>query len=465
MQRVNALVLIGRLATGAAVAAATAGCAPPHVTPAAAPNPHPNTTFTPLSREDVFAARLQAMAAADTYVTIVSQATDEVRARTKRPEVVDWAMEQRINTAMAAYTNATGFNGYVALLDMMVLSSLKVWAVEGHWIPDLLHEEGKSLLEAYKRGERDVWDRGAKVLSKKQLDEMRELIAEWRENNPKQYYVGWIRFADFASSLKLAGRLSSKQATGSVLGLLYLDPLAGLDPVTRELQEYRALSERLNFLFNRLPIVLGWQVDLALRRASTEPELVRLVDNTGKFADNSKRVADATTRFSAAIVKFPQDLSAERKAAIEQIDTATTRQVKSALDQSFAGIAEQRQAIVRDLEGRESRLDATLEKARGVVERAREAGRSLNESTSQTIAAARESARGTLDLAFVLAVAFVFATLALLLLYRIAVTRLVLRKRAVARLEATSTRATDGVPRPAELRPTGPTTLTAYGDD
>lgn len=452
MDRVkDALVLIACLAVAAAGLTAGAGCKS-HAARAgadAAPQhqQHKPSSFTPLSRDDIFAARMQAMAAADTYVTVTSQANDELRARTKRPEVADWAMTQRVTTALAAYTNATGFNGYVGLLDMMVLASLKVAAVEGHWNPELLHDEGKPLLEAYKRAERDVWDRGAKVLSKQQLDEMRELIDRWRKDNPQQYYVGWVRFADFANTVHLAGS-SSNRAAGSVFGLLYLDPLAGLDPVTREVQEFRALSERLNYFLNRMPIVVGWQVDLAVSRATNDPQVVRFIDNTGKFTDNTKRFADATTRFSAAIVKFPQDLSAERKAAIEQIDAATTRQVKSALDQSFEHITRQREALFLDADGRQARLDATLEKVRGVVARAGEAGESLNARTSETIAAARDSARSTLDRAFVLSVAFVFVTLGLLLAYRVAVVRLALRRSPQGGTEAASltTAGADGVP-------------------
>lgn len=382
----------------------------------AAPRQPKGTSFSAATRGDVFAARLQAMAGADTYVAIVAQATDELRTHTKRDDVVEWAMEQRIAAALASFTNATEPNGYVALLDMMVFATLKRTALEEHWIPTLLHDEGAGLLDAYRRGEQDVWSHGAKSLTQKQLAELRQIIEQWRAANPTQYYVGYVRFTDFANAMHISVGSSQAKSKGSVFGLLFLDPLAGLDPVARELQEYRALSERLTFFLNRLPIVVAWQADLAVYRATSGPQVSRFVENTSKFAD-------ATTRFSDAIVKFPQDMSAERTAAIAQLDAATTRQVKSALDQSFAGIEQQRVGLLKDLESHEQRLDATVGKVRGIVERADAAGKSINAETTRTIDAAEASARRTVRMALTAAGALVLGTLLALLLYRLAVKR------------------------------------------
>ena len=121
--------------------------------------------------------------------------------------------------------------------------------------------------------------------------------------------------------------------------------------------------------------------------------------------------------------KFPQDLTAERTAAIEQLEAATTRQVKAALDQAFAGVSEQRVALTKDLEAHENRLDATVDKVGGVVERAREAGGSFKSATGETVKAAEQSSRRILTYAFQLAVAFVCITLVALLMYRLTVRR------------------------------------------
>src|SRR5688500_19061594 len=59
------------------------------------------SAFTFTTPESLAAARTQAMSAADTYVSIVAQAADELRARTKRSDVAEWAMQQRILLALA----------------------------------------------------------------------------------------------------------------------------------------------------------------------------------------------------------------------------------------------------------------------------------------------------------------------------------------------------------------------------
>jgi hypothetical protein len=441
------MTLVGRLAAAVACAAAAAvgGCAPGKP---AALQPAKETAFKSISKEMMVAARVQSMAAADTYLTVLVQANDELRDHSVRPEVQEWAMEQRVATGMAVFTNATGGNDFGGMLDMMVLSTLKRRALEEHWIPTLLHEEGLPLLAAARRGERDVWDAGAKVLTEAQLAELRATIDEWVRANPQQYYVSHIRFTDFASAMKVSANTPRARSPGSVFGLLYLDPLAGLDPVAREMQQYRALSERVLYLANRLPVVLAWRLELAVYRTANGPQVVKFVDNTSKFADATSSFAGATTRFTDAVVRFPQDLTAERTAAIrqldaatarqvesavKQLDAATARQVKSALDQAFAGVTGQREAIVRDLDAQASRAQAVVGDVRRVVERADEAGRSVNAATGQTIGAAEQSARRTLRYAFALAVALVLVTLLSLLCYRFAAGRLAPRSAAAVK--------------------------------
>lgn len=385
------------------------------------------SSFVSITAVKMTQARAEAMSAADTYTTMIAQASDELRQRTKREEVIEWALQQRIATATACFTNATGPNAFVGLLDMLVYTTLKREAMEKHWIPTLLHEEGAPVLDALRRGEKAVWDQGARVLSDAQLRELRDVIRQWQEENPTQYYVSHIRFTDFANSMRITSSASQLKMPTSVFGLLYVDPLAGLDPVAKELQEYRWLTERLVFTVNRMPMILSWQVELASRHITSGPEIERFVNDTSRFADSTGRFADATTRFADAVVKFPQHLTTERTAAIEQLNVATTQQVKSGLDQAFAGIAEQREAMMRDVEAQESRVRAIVGDVRGVVERADEAGRSLNTATSQTISSTEQSARRTLTHAFLLAGLLIVGSLLALLLYRIALKRWVLQ--------------------------------------
>ena len=156
------------------------------------------------SRVETTTVKFRALAAgaADTYATAIAQATDQLRKTTTRPEVVDWAWQTKINTALASFTNATGPNDAVCLLDMVLFATLKRQALEDYWIPNLLHEEGKPVLEVYRRAEADVWEAAAQGLTPEQLTEFRGLIDRWRSEHPGQYYVSHVRFADMAAALK-----------------------------------------------------------------------------------------------------------------------------------------------------------------------------------------------------------------------------------------------------------------------
>jgi len=417
--------LAGRLAAALLCAAAAAGC---HMPPLHASNAaREGSAFVSADAANFAAARAEAMATADTYMTVVAQATDELGKKTKRPELAEWAHQQRLATAVASFTNATAPNGFVGLLDMLVLARLKRAALEEHWIPTLLHDEGEPVLAAFRRGEEQVWVAGGKVLSRAQLDELRAIIEQWKRDNPTQYYVSHIRVTDFANSMRIGSNSPQLKIPSSVFGLLYADPLAGLDPVAKEMAEYRALTERIVYLVNRMPVVLTWSIDLSGDRLTSGPQVMQFVESTS-------RISEATKGLAEAFARMPKDLAAERTAAVEQLDKATTQQVKGAVDQWFAGVAGQREAlardvaaereaIVRDLAAQETRMRAVVADVRGVVERADEAGRSINTATSQTIGTTEQATRRTITHAAVLALVFVIGTALTLLAYRLAVKR------------------------------------------
>jgi len=352
--------------------------------------------------------RVEAMAAADGYVTTVAQAFDDLRARTKRAEVARWALENKIATATAVFTNATQAGDGSALLDMLVYATLKRHAVEDHWLPKLLGpEEGAGVLDAHRRGERDVWARGEKMLTRKQLDELMALIDDWRRDHPTQYYVSHVRLADIASAQNLTRGSPQLKVPGSVFSLLYMDPLSGLDPVAAELHSYRALTERMMFLVQRMPLILGAQVERATADATSTPEVIRFLggvdnfnDKVARFTDITERFTGVTRRFTEVAAGYPKHVSTERAAAIEQASAAVAAERAAAIKQAAAAVAAERKAILADLEAQDSRLRRITDDVKGVLARADQAGVSINAATTQTVTAAEQSTRRTLDRAF-----------------------------------------------------------------
>ncbi len=320
----------------------------------------------------------EVMSFADTYTTFTTQALDDLQKSTNRPEVADWALENKIATTLVVYTNVTGPNEVTNLFDMLVYVDLKSSAVENHWIPLLLHNEGQGILTASRKGDALAWEMAAQALTPDQIAELHKLIDQWRADNPDQYYVSHIRFSEFAAARRIARSSSKAKQPSSLFSLLYLDPMANLDPVAQELQSYRELAERLTFLVERMPMVIGWETELVARRVIAAPQIKDFVTNTGKFAD-------ATSRFVDVTAKYPQDLSAERQAAVTQIADEVTKQ-RLALDQ--------------DLDQQSGRLGKLVAQANDLVDQIDKTGASINAATTATVLTSEQASRRTLDLAF-----------------------------------------------------------------
>ena len=424
--------LLTLLLSAAVAVAAAAGCKSSAKNgdgkPASAVSAHRAREFADATGAEM---RIEAMAAADGYVTTLAQAFDELRAGTKRPEVARWAVENKIATATAAFTNATEAGDGSALLDMLVYATLKRQAVENHWVPKLIGaEEGAGVLEAHRRGERDVWRRGEKMLTRKQLDELKSLIEQWRRDHPTQYYVSHVRISDIAAAQNLTRGSPQLKVPGSVFSLLYMDPLSGLDPVAAELHSYRELTERMMFLVQRMPLVFGAQFERATHDATNTPEVLRFLDGIDKFnggveqfTTHTGRFSDATSRFADVAAGYPKQLSTERAAAIEQASAAVATERAAAIDQAAAAVAAERKAILVELEAQDSRLRRITDDVKSVLARADQAGVSINAATTQTVTAAEQSTRRTLDRAFWLTL-----TLILVLLVGIPASAIVYRR-------------------------------------
>jgi hypothetical protein len=378
-----------------------------------------------------------AMISADGYINDTFQALDALATKTKDPELSLWAQSQCVGIGYACITNATGPNDAGSMLDMMVYSRLKRYAMADHWVPDLLHEQdGKPVLQAFQTADDQVWADAAKVLTAPQVQQMQTLIDQWRATHPGQYYVADVRFTDFEVVNQINKNSAQLKLPGNIFGLLYLDPFSGLDPVAAELKSYRDLTERMMYAAVRVPRLMGRQVNLQVRYALRDPQVLSFVNSTDRFSN-------ATSKFSDTVANFPEDFAANSKAAIAQALKGVTTEREAALAQAFTGIKTERQgaidqanaavsaqraAIVKELDAHESKLAAMVEDVKGVLARADQAGKSINAATTQTVTLTETATQRTLDRAFALALTLILVLLLgiplVLLVYRMLSRRL-----------------------------------------
>ncbi len=263
----------------------------------------------------------QVMRFADTYAATVAQACDEISANATNTDIRLTALRWKLGQATSAYTDATGQNPAVNALDMLVLVSMARIVVEGYGV-ETYGDTIRPLLVAQRSLETNAWTLAGGLLKPSQEKELKDMIEEWRQKNPHQHYVGQIRFREFVTAL---GRMPSQATTAptSIFSLLYLDPLAGLDPTAAAIEETRELGERAMYYTQRMPGLLSWQTEALVYQLAGQPESQQVLSDANRLATSSEI-------FAKTAQQLPQLINDQRQAAIQQIlDGFTTNANKS----------------------------------------------------------------------------------------------------------------------------------------
>ncbi len=201
---------------------------------------------------------------------------------------------------------ATGQNAFADLLDMLALVSLTRMTIEDLWIPGQYGASAQPLLAACKEGESQIWKIADDVLSEDQSKDLRAAIATWHKDNPMPDGFRAVRALGFAKMIAKATESKRGGMLPSVFNLLNIDPLAGLDPATRELAQTRLFAERALFLAQRMPALVRQQTELLAWQTAAMPETKELINSAA-------RLSEAADRFSKVAEQVPGAVSAERE--------------------------------------------------------------------------------------------------------------------------------------------------------
>ncbi len=292
---------------------------------------------------------------ADEYSVVVAQAADDFAARVGTFDARWTAARIKTGQATAAVINAAGKNPIVNALDLVVLATVSRMVAEDYLVGEKFGADALPLLETSRRLESNSWSLVRGILKPAQRQELQELIEEWRANNPNQRYVGAVRFREFAEAI---GRLPSRSATKptSIFSLLLLDPMAGLDPTVRAVEETRYLAERTVFYAQRMPILLSWQAEFLTLQLANQPAPQQVLSNAAQ-------VSASMQTFARTAEQLPQLLDQQREAAI---------------DQFYTGLATERSNLLASLMVEEKHLRALLAEARGTIESTGQAASEVN---------------------------------------------------------------------------------------
>ena len=247
------------------------------------------------------------MREADLYAATVAAASDDFRTTVGTMEARDTAQQWKLMEGTAAYIIATGDNPLLNAADMLVLATLSRYVVEDYWVGKKFGDAARPLLETHRKLETNAWTVARIVLTPSQQDEVRRLLDEYRQRFPDLRYVAAVRIQELAGVLgRSPTEAEQGKKSGSLFSLLYINPLAGLDPTTQAIQQTRLLARRAMYYAQRAPMLLSWQAELTLYQLAAQPE-------TRGVLSNFNQVAQSTTVFAQTAEGLTNLVNAQRE--------------------------------------------------------------------------------------------------------------------------------------------------------
>ena len=237
----------------------------------------------------------EGMRFADNYTLMMAQAADDFGKAVGTPEARIAALKWKLNQATSAYVDASGSHPVLNVLDLVVLATVARMVVEDYGVGQVFGEAALPLLDTHRRLETNAWLLVNGVLKPAQRQELADMIQKWRRENPHQRYVGGIRFGELASALGQS-LAQTKSSPNSVFSLLFLDPLASMDPTAAALQEARYSAERAMYYGQRMPYLLNWQLELMGMQLAAQPEARQIMTNAQRFATSAELLAETSSR-------------------------------------------------------------------------------------------------------------------------------------------------------------------------
>jgi hypothetical protein len=297
---------------------------------------------------------------ADDYASSVANAADGAAKSAGTREAMVAALKWKLDQATAVYVSATGENPVWDALDVVVLAVVSRMVVEDAKTREGFGAAVVPLIETHRELEASAWTLVGQILAPEQRRQLESLIIEWRAQNPRERSVGAIHFREFAlSTEKSKGSPLGKVGTGSIFTLLRIDPFAGLDPATVAIEQSRELAARSVAYFERAPTLLRWQAELLALQLADQPDPQKLIADAGRVSRSMESV-------SKTAEGLPSLVKEERAAAIALLR---------------AGVAAEREAILKELDSREATMRGLLGETRQTLE----AGTAMSTSLDATI--------------------------------------------------------------------------------
>jgi len=312
-------------------------------------------------------------------------ASDDFALADGTPEGRIQGVEWRVGISRTVLQSATGPVPLMGFLDLLVGITAAELIIEDHMIPNVWGESARPMLEALEAAETRAWSILGEFFTSEQIAGLEATLAAWKASKQGQASDLGEDLPTFQQVTASLGQ-EEESESGGFLGLVSLDPLAGLEPMAREVALTRQFAERLLFWSERLPMLIDDQVELATLRTQRLPEVVQVLADV-------ERVSKAVDTVAQTAAELPDKVSVEREAALrqaadeiavlrdstlEQVSAELTAQRDATLRQVSDEITAQREGIMHDLETAQEPLESLLGESRSTIESARSMTAELN---------------------------------------------------------------------------------------
>jgi hypothetical protein len=249
------------------------------------------------------------MSYADRFASIITQSLEDFETLKPSPAARQVILSDLVYSISSMYTIAAEPNPQVGLLDMVAVTTLGRIIYEDN----MRRKYGKSttvLVAGFRQLEKDVWRVAAKVLTKEQQGELRQLILYWRKNNPDKVVYNYLRFSDFAAQ--------RRNSTGNFaevwMSQLLVSPESS--KILADIHTFSSVSERLAKVAEQMPNQIMMDVSKIQKQTVNQ-----VMADLNKWSDVTleKVMADVAIEREAFINQFMNRLFGEQKIAIEAL--------------------------------------------------------------------------------------------------------------------------------------------------
>jgi len=215
-----------------------------------------------------------------------------------------------------------------ALVDLLLFASVQRIFHEEYWVAKVHGEADRPVLEAFERLEASCWEVVKTALDPKQQAALRGVLTVWREDNPDLGSAVAVEAPSFVNVAVPILKGDKVPLVSTLIDLVSLDPLAGLEPAVREVAATRQMGERMFFFTQHMPRLLAQQAELFTLKTLGLPEVQSSVEGGERFSKAAEQLA-------ATVALLPETLRREREGLVASLEQSSAP-LQALLEQSRA---------------------------------------------------------------------------------------------------------------------------------